>query len=256
MKDHDFPQTVKDASLAELVEIFRWLRNRGEDESHPTTVLIGGWAVYTYNQWYGSVDIDLVTNSRTRKEMMGYLKYSRGFVPLRDPTRASTTVMKEIQERGIRIGDILIDFMSREEICRFEGREEQCPFSLLDRRTEAREISQGFSVIVPEQTLLMIFKLKAAWDRSFRIENGRSGNIEWEKAKLSKDRADILSLIDPNVRGREIDIQYLGERLHEYRFLEKTLREISDDIEAINFYSRINQEKVRLAIEGLLQLAL
>lgn len=256
MPAHDVPQTVKDTSLAELIEIFRWLRNRGEEESHPTTVLIGGWAVYTYNQWYGSIDIDLVTNGRTRQDMMGYLKYNRGFIPLRDPTMASTTVMKEIQERGIRIGDILIDFMYREEICRFEGREEQCPFSLLDGRTEAREIGRGFSVIVPEQTLLLIFKLKAAWDRLFRLQNGRSSNVEWEKAKLSKDRADILSLIDPNVRGTEIDIQYLGERLHEYRFLEETLRKISDDIEAIRFYSRMNQENVRYSIERLLQLAL
>jgi hypothetical protein len=256
MADYDVPQTVKNISLVELIEIFRWARAQGEDESHPTTVLIGGWAVYTYNQWYGSVDIDLVTNSRTRQELMEYLKYNREFVPLRDPTRASTTVMKEIQERGIRIGDILIDFVSREEICRFEGRGEQCPFSLLDGRTEAREINKGFSVIVPEQTLLMILKLKAAWDRSFRIQNERSGNLEWEMAKLRKDRADILSLIDPDVRGTELDIQYLGERLHEYRFLEKTLWEISDDIEAINFYRRMNQEKVRHSIEKLLQLVL
>jgi hypothetical protein len=256
MTDHSISQTIKETSLNELVEIFRWLRNRGEDESHPTTVLIGGWAVYTYNQWYGSIDIDLVTNSRTRRDLMEYLKYNRGFVPLRDPMRPSTTVMKEIQEGGNRTGDIIIDFMSREEICRFEGREEQCPFSLLDRRTEAREIGQGFSVIVPEQTLLMIFKLKAAWDRSFRIQNGRSSNMEWEKAKLGKDRADILSLIDPDVRGTEIDIQYLGERLQDYRFLEGTLREISDDIDAINFYGRITQDKVRHSVEALLQLAL
>ena len=188
--------------------------------------------------------------------MIGYLKYDRGFVPIKDPTRSYTTVMKEIQERETRIGDVLIDFMSREEICRFEGRKEQCPFSLLDGRTEARRIGQGFSVIVPEQTLLLVFKLKAAWDRLFRIKNGRSSNLEWEKPKLRKDRADILSLIDPNVRGTEIDIQYLGERLQEYRFLEETLREISDDIDAINFYSRMNEEKVRHSIEELLQLAL
>jgi len=39
---------------------------RGEDERYPLTVLIGGWAVYCYNPWYGSVDIDLVTNSRAQ----------------------------------------------------------------------------------------------------------------------------------------------------------------------------------------------
>ena len=81
MTGYDIPQTVKDASLKELVEIFRWLRARGEDERNPTTVLIGGWAVYTYNQWYGSVDIDLVTNNRTRQGLMWYLRSKRGFTP-------------------------------------------------------------------------------------------------------------------------------------------------------------------------------
>ncbi len=98
----------------------------------------------------------------------------------------------------------------------------------------------------------MIFKLKAAWDRSFRIREGKSSDEEWEKAKLRKDRADILSLIDPAAGGTEIDIQYLGERLHEHPFLGEILREIPNDIDAINMYRRINQDEARAAIESLL----
>jgi len=168
MTGYDIPQTVKDASLKELVEIFRWLRARGEDERNPITVLIGGWAVYTYNQWYGSVDIDLVTNNKTRQDLVWYLRSERGFIPQRD-VMAPTTVVKTIRE-----GKVLIDFGSREDIYCFEERDEQCPFSLLDGRTEVREVIPGFSVVVPERTLLMIFKLKAAWDRSFRIQNETS----------------------------------------------------------------------------------
>lgn len=29
----------------------------GEDKTNPVTVLIGGWAIYCYNQYYGSVDL-------------------------------------------------------------------------------------------------------------------------------------------------------------------------------------------------------
>jgi hypothetical protein len=36
MTGYDVPQTIKYTSLEELIEIFRWLRNRGEEESHPT----------------------------------------------------------------------------------------------------------------------------------------------------------------------------------------------------------------------------
>jgi len=248
MTGYDIPQTVKDASLKELVEIFRWLRARGEDERNPITVLIGGWAVYTYNQWYGSVDIDLVTNNKTRQDLVWYLRSERGFIPQRD-VMAPTTVMKTIRE-----GKVLIDFGSREEVYCFEGRDEQCPFSLLDGRTEVREVVPGFSVVVPERTLLMIFKLKAAWDRSFRIQNETSLDEEWKKGKLRKDRADILALLDPSAGGTLIDIQYLGERLHSYPFLKETLREIPEDIDAISMYRRMNLKAVRDYIETLLLL--
>lgn len=229
------------------------MQARGEDTSNPITVLIGGWAVYSYNPWYGSIDIDLVTNNKTRHSLIRYLRDERKFIPLSDPMRRST-VIKEVAG-----GEILIDFVSREDPCLFEGRLEKCPFSLLNSYTEVREILPGFSVIVPKQTLLMIFKLKAAWDRLFRLENGissRSNNEEWEKAKLRKDRADILSLIDPNVQGREIDIQYLGNRLQEYSFLVETLRKISDDKDAIDMYRRMNRREAKESIETLLQLTL
>jgi hypothetical protein len=238
------------ASLDELVAIFRWLRDQGEDEERPTTVLVGGWAVHSYNQWYGSLDIDLVTNSRTRHSLMKYLRDERGFVHQRDPM-APTTVVKNIKE-----GKILIDFGSREDICRFEGRVEECPFSLLDGRTETREIKAGFPVIVPERTLLLIFKLKAAWDRSYRIGKGSSSNEEWENGKLRKDRADILALIDPNLGGTEIDIHYLGERLNEFPFLAGTLREISTDLDTIRWYGKMDQKTAQDSIKKLLLLAL
>jgi hypothetical protein len=44
------------ASLQELEHIARYTDSR---EETPRTVLIGGWAVQSYNPWYGSIDIDL-----------------------------------------------------------------------------------------------------------------------------------------------------------------------------------------------------
>lgn len=248
MTDYSIPRSIIDASREELIEIFRWVQAREKDD--PITVLIGGWAVFCYNPWYGSVDIDLITNNRTRQRLMKYLRDERGFVPQRDPL-VPTTVIKNVQE-----GTILIDFGSREDVCRFVGRDEQCPFSLLDGHTVRREIRPGFSVIVPERTLLMIFKLKAVWDRQFRIKSKTSTDEEWEKGKLRKDRADILALLDPDAGGRETDIQYLGERLHEYPFLAEMLREIPDDKDAIDLYRRMTDEEAREIIETLLLLTL
>ena len=111
------PRTIVDASLEELIDIFRWVHAREKDERNPVTVLIGGWAVYSYNKWYGSVDIDLVTNNKTKHQLMKRLRDERGFVHQRDPM-VPTTVVKNVQEEKI-----LIDFGSREDISRFEGRD-------------------------------------------------------------------------------------------------------------------------------------
>ena len=92
------------------MEIFRWIRAHEKDEKGPVTVLIGGWAVYSYNPWYGSVDIDLVTNSRSRQNLMWYLRNERGFVFQRDDM-VPTTVAKNVPE-----GKIIIDFGSHEDI--------------------------------------------------------------------------------------------------------------------------------------------
>ena len=248
MADYNTARTVIDASRDELIEIFRWVQARGEDERYPLTVLIGGWAVYSYNPWYGSVDIDLITNSRARQHLMKYLRDERGFVHKRHPM-IPNTVVKHIPQ-----GEILIDFGSREDVCRFEGRSEECPFSLLDGRTDVREIRAGSLIVVPERTLLLIFKLKAAWDRSARIREGTSYDEEWEQGKLRKDRADILALLDPAAGGTEIDVQYLGTRLHEYPFLVGILREIQLDSDAVAMYRRLSPMKARDVIDRLLSL--
>ncbi|WAC04304.1 MAG: hypothetical protein OS112_07495 [Methanoregula sp.] len=248
MVDYNAARTVIDASRDELIEIFRWVQARIEDERYPLTVLIGGWAVYIYNPWYGSVDIDLITNSRARQHLMKYLRDERGFVHKRHPM-IPNTVVKHIPE-----GEILIDFGSREDVCRFEGRAEECPFSLLDGRTEVREIRAGSPVVVPERTLLLVFKLKAAWDRLARIRGGTSYDEEWEQGKLRKDRADILALLDPAAGGTEIDIQYFGERLREFPFLAGTLREIPPDMDAVAMYRRMDPAQARDVVERLLLL--
>ena len=54
---------IIEASFDELKTVLAWSNDNDEKD----LVLVGGWAVYTYNRWYGSVDIDIVTNRKTRK---------------------------------------------------------------------------------------------------------------------------------------------------------------------------------------------
>ncbi|MEA2076000.1 MAG: hypothetical protein U9O85_09800 [Euryarchaeota archaeon] len=70
MPEYSPSQRIIDQSLEELKHIMQWVRLRGETDEKPVTVLIGGWAVDAYNPWYGSIDIDLVTN-HTTKSILG-----------------------------------------------------------------------------------------------------------------------------------------------------------------------------------------
>ncbi|MFA6362691.1 hypothetical protein [Methanoregula sp.] len=248
MPAYEVPRSVIDASLEELVEIYRWVHERESPES-PVTVLIGGWAVYCYNPWYGSIDIDLVTNAGTRQHLMRHLLTSRGFIRRRNPP-FKNSVVKVIPLNG----EIIIDFIRRNERNCFEGRDEPCPMNLLNGRTIQKEISPGFSVTLPERSLLMILKLKAAWDRAYRIEEHTSDREDWEKGKLRKDRADILSLIDPQAGGTELDFMFLEEMLHRYPFLRETLVIIPDDRDALQMYTRMNRNVAQDAIENVLRL--
>lgn len=80
MAQYEPTQRIIELSLVELNEIIQYLQEKYAD-TEPKAVLIGGWAVDSYNSWFGSIDIDLVTNSRTRKGIMHHLREKRGFEP-------------------------------------------------------------------------------------------------------------------------------------------------------------------------------
>ncbi|MDO8872068.1 MAG: hypothetical protein Q7V05_04955 [Methanoregula sp.] len=248
MPAYEVSRSVIEASLAELAEIFHWVHER-ENTENPVTVLIGGWAVYCYNPWYGSIDIDLVTNAGTRQHLMRHLLTSRGFIRKRNPP-FKNSVVKVITGNG----EIIIDFIPRNEKNCFEGRSETCPMNLLNGRTIVKEISPGFSVTIPERSLLLLLKLKAAWDRAYRIQEHTSDNEDWEKGKLRKDRADILSLIDPDNGGTELDFMFLGDMMRQNPFLTDILAIIPDDRDALQMYGHMDRNTAQRAIENVLRL--
>ncbi|MCX9085678.1 MAG: hypothetical protein OIN87_12865 [Candidatus Methanoperedens sp.] len=100
----------------------------------------------------------------------------------------------------------------------------------------------------------MLFKLKASWDRSFRIESETSDDLEWERGKLTKDYADIIALLDPIRGGTELDFNFLGEKLTKFDFLKDCLRKIPENQDAIDKYHGMDHKKVQDTINQLLQL--
>jgi len=248
MPVYEVPRSVIDASLAELAEIYRWVHDR-ESTENPVTILIGGWAVYCYSPWYGSIDIDLVTNAGTRQHLMRHLETTRGFIKRRNPPFRNS-VVKVIPPDG----EIIIDFIPKNEKNCFEGLDETCPMNLLNGRTFVKEISPAISVTIPERSLLLLLKLKAAWDRAYRVQEQKSDREDWEKGKLRKDRADILALIDPANGGTELDFMFLGDMMRRYPFLIEILTVIPDDRDALQMYGRMDRDTAQRAIGDVLRL--
>ncbi|MBN2488769.1 MAG: hypothetical protein JXA98_07050 [Methanosarcinaceae archaeon] len=249
MPQYEPTQRIIELSLAELNEVIRYLHEKHGETEDPKTVLIGGWAVDSYNPWFGSIDIDLITSSRIRKSIMYHLRELRGFEPYRLPG-LSTSVQK-ITEAG----PVIIDFATWQKPYPFEGiKDISLDFRILVENTEMRTIRGGIEIAVPNRATLIIMKLKAIWDRQYRIENVLSDDPLWESGKLVKDRADVLALIDPKHGGREIDISVLGELLEKYPFLEKSLFSVSESNEGIEKYGRMPQNEIRQVIGTLLSL--
>ncbi len=150
MPPYDPDPQIIEKSLNELDFILNWVRQRGETVDNPVTVLVGGWAVDAYNPWYGSIDIDLVTNNRTKHSLMRILVKESEYDHFRIGTH---TVYKPTD-----YGPIIIDFASREERYPFEGRDEELNFDILNGQTILKVIRNHISAAVPTRSLLMLLR--------------------------------------------------------------------------------------------------
>lgn len=223
------------------------MRAREGNDENIVTVLIGGWAVDVYNPWYGSVDIDLVTNHTTKSSLMWHLLNNRGYEHYR--AHGSHSVAKNTSD-----GPIIIDFLSKETEDPFEGRPEKLDFHILDGNTEIRNIRGVVPAAVPTRSLLLLSKLKAAWDRAYRLRHGTSGDTEWDRGKRIKDYADILALLDPKFGGEDLDIAFIGEQLSHFDFLKECLERIPDNYDALAKYEKMDRETAQQTCEKLLLL--
>lgn len=238
---------LEQASFEELKHILAWIADANKNPDKTPGVLVGGWAVYAYNPYLGSIDIDLIVTGKMRKSLTWWLRESRGFEEWKTHERGWSGVRK----KGPGDHPIIADFGSRDEEYRFEGRSDRLDFSELEGHTTTRSID-GPDVPVPERALLVLFKLKAAYDRGTRVLQNTSPDPEWDQSKRVKDLADVLALLDPAAGGDELGIMYLGEKLAAHPFLVPILREAGRSIDAIERYGRLKPAQARARVEDVI----
>ena len=250
MRNYELSQEIIEISGQELNKIGEWNKRHNNDSSIPSLVLIGGWAVDAYNPYLGSVDIDLVSNSHTRHSLMHHLSHHEGYeYDVLYPF--GKTVLKRTPH-----GIIILDFISRSKSYPFEGHPEiPFTFEILTGNTVMKRVRGGAEIEVPNRSMLLLLKLKAAWDRSYRIEHKNPFISEdHERLKWIKDCADLLALIDPNSGGREIDLEILGREISRYKFLKGVISRIPDIDSARDRYGRMEPRQIQTVCEDLISI--
>lgn len=222
----EFSDPITERSLNELVSIFSWANEKREKRR---TVLIGGWAVYLYNPYFGSIDIDLVTSSRTRNRLTFFLRKNRGFEFRRRPLFDDRKLSLEL-DRWI----IDVDFGTFENEDLFEGTGVYLKLNQLKNRTSIKSVS-GVDIEIPDKSMLLILKTKAAWDRSSRLNLNTSFDPDWDRSKLTKDKSDLIALIDCE---DVFDVGYLGNFFENHDFLKQIIADLEDSTESIKKYGK------------------
>ena len=113
----------------------------------------------------------------------------------------------------------------------------------------------GTEIAVPNRSILVLLKLKSAWDRSYRIEHGNPIiNEDHERSKWIKDCADLLALIDPDSGGREIDPEILGREVSRFKFLKDVIRRIPEIDPARERYGRMDPQAIQMICDNLISI--
>jgi len=198
-------ETLIEDSYNELVSLLKWFSLFG-----PIPTIIGGWAVYFYNSYFGSIDIDIVGPSAQGRFMDIIERYERthGYEFIaKDQLGLEVTLRKPVIQNGKVIGYMEIDACTFEDpkpSSFHEDPNKKLPYSLTAKRQYQREVKLEEDAIyyIPCKPLLLPYKIKAARDRAYDLKTRGTimepAKVERLRGKVTKDRADILALLDPN----------------------------------------------------------
>ena len=209
---------VRRESLADLRKLGAWFHSK----HGLTIVLLGGWAVYSYNPYVGSFDIDCLGPDDPFTRYLNIYMRQNGYVlePESPFGAASECWRKPILVEKTEIGSIYID------ACDFEFRNffkedptKEIPYNLCTKKEHLRlRPISGEYFYVPVKELLFLYKTKAARDREYLVTNAgmSTGGLERLRGKGDKDYSDLVALLDPRA-GEAMNGFVLGDLIREHR---------------------------------------
>jgi len=220
---------------------------------HP--IIIGGWAVDHYNDYYGSKDIDVVftgTKDVYERPLTLFLT-SHGYILVKQELFVDTFKKKvRVDDHEVEID---IDAADTDTQNQFHADpEKSIPYSLCLKYCV--EIDKGTMVYrVPRVELLLAYKIKAYHDRNFEVskpETAHMGMVSYYISKRDKDGSDIIALLDSHNLKAEVQFDYgfMHSLIRQYGFeteAEQVIRTISDRPGSRDLYKKVDDDD-RLAL--------
>jgi len=254
-------------SYKELIKILKYFRHFGS----PT--IIGGWAVYFYNSYYGSLDIDIIGPSmrgQFNSVLDNYVRDYKYTIRQLDDLGLQTTAYRDILYNDEKVGAIEIDastFEEKEAIKFHEDSSKVLPYSLCanDKLRIGVTVEKDCFCYIPSKTLLLLYKIKAWRDRAFDIRTKGATmlaeRLAWMQGKVAKDQSDIIAILDPSpstkVADGTIDTDQLQKICKEYTIdslVRQDLEELRYSNEAMKFYSpNLRLETLQVWLKPLLK---
>ena len=241
----------RDANLAldsfkELRYIFDWsIANRNYKPGD--IILIGGWAVHSFKPWKYSLDIDLIATGRFKDSLTRHLYSTRHYSKERD-SAGNTLYLKSLDS-----GDIYLDFLPKKD--QFHGTGKLLNLMRIEYKTVPKNISHSFDpefqVMVPEISMLLLLKLKAAWDRHYDLSLETTLNKDHLSEKFTKDCGDIIALLQSEA-FQFARFDWLSSIISGFDFLRDFLEQgfIPDN----STFDRISRNEGQALIKKLLSL--
>ena len=147
-----------------MIDIFDWGRGKFGFEYSRQMWVIGGWAVDVYNPWFGSRDIDIMAKPKAVAELKKYLYSHRSY----DKYRGSDGKMRYYKQVGTE--QIEIDFVKSKQ--NFQGTDDKMSVEISPENSYTMHLTSNKVVIVPDRSILLGMKIKAAWDRNYMLKEG------------------------------------------------------------------------------------
>ena len=244
-------------SYKELLNLFEWF-------SHFSVIptLIGGWAVFVYNSYFGSVDIDLVGPSMGGRFLDVIERYerARGYEEVESAGLGiEVAYRKPVTRQGRVFGYVEID------VCTFEADtgsfhedpNKKLPYALCSDPKFVKSVNFDgkLAVYVPMKSLLFSYKLKAFRDRAFDLKTkGAVMSVErreWMQTKLEKDGADLIALLNPKperyVTKEALDFHLLRKLLEKQNlhFALESIKELPTMKKSVERHAGIDQRMIK-----------